>query len=93
VLSSCAWATGQVLRQRRSRQDWLSGFDEAGAAFGEAWRDLITDDLTVPQQAQVPRVLNGFSAFALLATTTAAAPSEICDADPAVMVPSLRYTS
>ena len=29
------------------------------------------------------------SAFALLMTTTAAAPSEICEADPAVIVPSL----
>ncbi len=29
------------------------------------------------------------SALALLITTTAAAPSEICDAEPAVMVPSL----
>ena len=30
------------------------------------------------------------SALALLITTTAPAPSEICDAEPAVMVPSLR---
>ena len=30
------------------------------------------------------------SAFALLITTTAQAPSEICEAEPAVMVPSLR---
>src|SRR5258705_4026975 len=29
-------------------------------------------------------------ALALFITTTAAAPSEICDAEPAVMVPSLR---
>ena len=30
------------------------------------------------------------SAFALLITTTAQAPSEICEAEPAVIVPSLQ---
>src|SRR5262249_40807785 len=33
VLSSCAWATGRVVRPGRSRRDWLSGFDEASAGF------------------------------------------------------------
>ncbi|HZN19876.1 MAG TPA: hypothetical protein VFB84_17075, partial [Micromonosporaceae bacterium] len=54
VLSSCAWATGQVLRPRRRRQGWLTGFDEATAAFGEAWRDLVTDYLTGPQEDDAP---------------------------------------
>jgi hypothetical protein len=79
VLSSCAWATGQVLRPGRSRQDWLSGFDEATAAFGEAWRDLVTDDLTVaqddasPQEVRVPRMLDSVDLGECLAAAVAAA--------------------
>lgn len=42
VLSSCAWATGQVVRRRRGR-DWLSGFQAAATDFGEALRDEVTD--------------------------------------------------
>lgn len=46
VLSSCAWATGRVLRPGRRGRDWLSGFDQAGDAFQESLRDLVTDDDT-----------------------------------------------
>lgn len=79
VLSSCAWATGQVLRKGRSRRDWLSGFDEAATAFGEKWRDLVTADLTVPQddapsqQVQLPNVLDGADLDECLAAAMAAA--------------------
>jgi AAA domain len=78
ILSSCAWATGQVLRRGRNRQDWLSGFDQAATAFSEAWRDLVTDDLIVPQddaspqRAQVPRMLNRTDLGKCLATAVAA---------------------
>lgn len=45
VLSSCAWATGQVLRKRR-RQNWLAGFDDAATSFRESWLDLVNDHST-----------------------------------------------
>ncbi|MGH3906095.1 MAG: hypothetical protein ACRDTE_18220 [Pseudonocardiaceae bacterium] len=65
VLSSCAWATGQVTRKRRrSRQNWLSGFDDAETSLRESWQDLVYDFPTVRQddgstrrQDMVPRTL------------------------------------
>jgi len=79
VLSSCAWATGQVLRKRRSRQDWLSGFDDAATDFREAWQDLVNDYPTFPQddgstqQVQVTRTLHAADLSDCLATAVAAA--------------------
>ena len=79
VLSSCAWATGQVLRKMRNRQDWLSGFDKAATEFSEAWRDLVTEDLIFPQddasaqQAQASLTLNSTDLSECLATAVAAA--------------------
>ncbi|MGH3916144.1 MAG: AAA domain-containing protein [Pseudonocardiaceae bacterium] len=73
VLSSCAWATGEVLRERRRRRDWLSGFDEATTEFGKAWQDVVTDYRTISgndgqqQQVQVLRILNGAALTACLA--------------------------
>lgn len=63
VLSSCAWATGQVLQKRRSRQDWLSGFDDATMSFRETWADLVNDYPTFRQddgstQVMVSRTLH-----------------------------------
>jgi len=61
VLSSCAWATGQV---ERRGADGLTGFGEASAAFSEAWQDLVTDDLGLsgedghPRQVLEPRTLD-----------------------------------
>lgn len=61
VLSSCAWATGQVVRGRRGR-GWMAGFDDAAADFRQELRDVVTEvvesgtDETSP--LYVPRVLN-----------------------------------
>ncbi|HET9254574.1 MAG TPA: damage-inducible protein, partial [Pseudonocardiaceae bacterium] len=63
VLSSCAWATGQVSRKRRGRQDWLSGFDGAAKGFRDVWPDLVNDYRTfqqddgTTQEVMVPRTL------------------------------------
>jgi hypothetical protein len=63
VLSSCAWATGQVLREGRARKDWIAGFDMAASMFGEAWRELVTEIVSVQTEdetsshIQVPRLL------------------------------------
>jgi hypothetical protein len=77
VLSSCAWATGQVLREGRNRRDWLAEFEQARTEFGEALRDLVADDLAVPQddvssqRAQIPPVLNGTNLSRCLAVAVA----------------------
>ncbi|MFV2115775.1 AAA domain-containing protein [Micromonospora sp. LOL_025] len=46
VLSSCAWATGQVLRDGRARPDWLSRFQTATADVGEAMQELIAMEIS-----------------------------------------------
>jgi len=60
VLSSCAWATGQVVRRGR---DWLFGFQSAAEDFGEVLRDEVTDLLPFGSDEaaalSVPRVLTG----------------------------------
>lgn len=62
VLSSCAWATGKVLRDRHAGQDWLAQFQDATTGFGYEWRDLVTDEISAPHgdapPQYVPRVLN-----------------------------------
>jgi len=79
VLSSCAWATGQVLGKRRSRQDWLGGFDDAGTGFREAWLDLVHDYPTFRQedgsteQDMVSRTLHAADLSDCLAAAVAAA--------------------
>ncbi len=55
VLSSCAWATEQVRRNRNSKQDWLAGFTKAAEAFSEVWQDLVTVN---QNDALTPRALN-----------------------------------
>ncbi len=79
ILSSCAWATGQVLHPGRSSKDWLSRFSDAAKDFGAAWRDLVTDDLAlgaddIPAQ-QVPRTLDVEDLDGCLAAAVAAAGS------------------
>lgn len=54
VLSSCAWAVGQVVRHGRGEVDWLSGFDKAAEEFSEEWRDLVTVEDVGPQEGDSP---------------------------------------
>jgi hypothetical protein len=62
VLSSCAWATGQVLRDGHAGSDWLSQFQDATMDFSHEWRDLVTDEVSTPQgdapPQYVPRLLD-----------------------------------
>lgn len=63
VLSSCAWATGQLLEQPDSRQDWVNGFAAGNAAFVFDWKDLVAesdpshDPDDPPHTSLLPRVL------------------------------------
>ena len=52
-------------------------------------RRVGAGDLAVTRRSRRARSRPSSSALALLITTTAQAPSEICEAEPAVMVPSL----
>lgn len=58
VLSRCAWATAKAVRRGRN---WLFGFQDAAANFGEALRDEVTDLLPSGNDEaaplSVPRVL------------------------------------
>ncbi|QQQ80521.1 ATP-binding domain-containing protein [Saccharothrix sp. 6-C] len=58
VLSSCAWATGQVVRHGGGPVDWLSGFDKSAEGFSEVWRDIVTvEDVGPGGHAEVPTPL------------------------------------
>ncbi len=54
VLSSCAWATGQVVRHGHDPVDWLSGFDKAVTAFSQEWRDVVTVEDVGPGESTSP---------------------------------------
>ncbi|MTD55533.1 damage-inducible protein [Amycolatopsis sp. RM579] len=62
VLSSCAWATGEVHRSQGCGPDWLALLQDAELDFSAEWRDFVTDEVfpgdedTPPQY--VPRVLD-----------------------------------
>ncbi|MFI9643982.1 AAA domain-containing protein [Micromonospora sp. NPDC051925] len=61
VLSSCAWATGQLLRDRRARPDWLSRFHTAGDDMDEVIRELVTMEIGGSEDCApqvVPRVVD-----------------------------------
>lgn len=75
VLSSCAWATGQALREGPG-PDWVAKFQDASADFSEAWRDVVADDMSASQdegpQPPHPRVLDHDELAECLATAVAA---------------------
>jgi hypothetical protein len=77
VLSSCAWATGQVLREGRCGQHWLAQLRDAMLDFTEAWRDVVTEEVSTPQDdappQYVPRVLDCDALAECLAIAVAAA--------------------
>ncbi len=75
VLSSCAWATGQVLRERPAA-DWVAKFEDASSDFSEAWRDVVAGDLSAPHEEglpQHPRVLGSDDLARCLETAVAVA--------------------
>ncbi|MFJ6677401.1 DEAD/DEAH box helicase [Actinosynnema sp. NPDC091369] len=54
VLSSCAWATGQVVRHGGGPVEWLSGFDKSAEGFSEDWRNIVTiEDLGVGEHTSL----------------------------------------
>jgi hypothetical protein len=61
VLSSCAWATGQLLRNKRAGSDWLSRFGTATEKLYESLQELMTEVIggSGDQPSRlVPRVLD-----------------------------------
>ncbi|MBO4161708.1 ATP-binding domain-containing protein [Micromonospora sp. MMS20-R2-23] len=61
VLSSCAWATGRLVRDRRARGDWLARFESATEGLHESLQELVTvtsdgTENCAPQMA--PRVVD-----------------------------------
>jgi len=78
VLSSCAWATGQVLSQGRRSQDWLRGFEDAKERFSKAWADEVIEEIVPPVDEKSPptvyrRVLDHARLRACLDAATAPA--------------------
>src|SRR5215475_6743554 len=77
VLSSCAWATGQVLREKRCGRNWPAEFEDAAMDFSVAWRDVVTEVVSFPQDDTptqlVPRVLDHVDLDDCLAAAVAAA--------------------
>lgn len=75
VLSCCAWATGQVVRDHRCEPDWPALFQDDLLRFSGAWRDLVTDELHVEGEAlqYVPQVLDHEALTECLAAAVAAA--------------------
>ncbi|MGW1677285.1 AAA domain-containing protein [Saccharopolyspora sp. NPDC002376] len=76
VLSSCAWATGKVFQEAAGSRDLLADFQDATLDFGEALRDVVTDEHSSPQGApskQVPRMLDADDLAECLASAVAAA--------------------
>jgi hypothetical protein len=75
VLSSCAWATGQLARDRHCDPDWPALLQDDMLDFSRAWRDLVTDELLtegdVPQY--VPQVLDHEALAECLAAAVTAA--------------------
>jgi hypothetical protein len=63
LMSSCAWATGEVHRAKGCGSDWLALLQDAMLDFSADWRDFVTDEVlpgdedTPPQY--VLRVLDG----------------------------------
>src|SRR5262249_16955053 len=79
VLSSCAWATGQVLRKGRGGRDWLPAFEGAAAHFSAAVRALVAEERPAPQEDAPPqpisRVIEHADLHECLAAAVAAAGS------------------
>ncbi|MEH1125782.1 AAA domain-containing protein [Micromonospora sp. CPCC 206061] len=78
VLSSCAWATGQVLSRGRRSRDWLRGFEDAAERFSKAWGDEVIEEIVPPVDDNSPptvyrRVLDHARLRACLAAATAPA--------------------
>ncbi len=75
VLSSCAWATGRLARDRRCEPDWLALLQDDLLDFSRSWRDLVADELLtegdVPQY--VPHVLDHEALAECLTAAVAAA--------------------
>ncbi|MFB9441552.1 DEAD/DEAH box helicase [Dactylosporangium vinaceum] len=75
VLSSCAWATGQVLAERLAT-DWVAAFEDASMAFGELWREAVTHEPAEPDgefAERPPRLLGPEELAECLALAVAAA--------------------
>lgn len=53
VLSSCAWATGEVHRTRGCGPDWLALLQDAMLDFSADWRDFVTDAV-IPGDEEAP---------------------------------------
>ncbi|WP_173161332.1 AAA domain-containing protein [Phytohabitans suffuscus] len=78
VLSSCAWATGQVLSRGRRSRDWLRGFEDAAERFSEAWSEQVIKEIVPPVDEDSPPtvyrwVLDHVRLRACLAAATAPA--------------------
>jgi hypothetical protein len=78
VLSSCAWATGQLVSRGRPSRDWLRAFEGDAARFSEAWRDEVIEEIVPPVDDNSPptvhlRVLDHAGLRACLAAATAPA--------------------
>ncbi|EID52369.1 DEAD/DEAH box helicase [Saccharomonospora xinjiangensis] len=73
VLSSCAWAAGQVLREKPAA-DWVAKFENASSNFGAAWREVVAGDLFARHDEGLPpqpRVLGSDDLAECLATAVA----------------------
>jgi hypothetical protein len=76
VLSSCAWATGQALREKPDPRSWLADFDDSAEDFRLALQDVVTEEPLTPDEgssARIPRILDGGDLVECLAMAVAAA--------------------
>ncbi len=75
VLSGCAWATGQVVRDRRCKPDWPALFQDDLLGFSDEWQGLVTDELHTEGEAPqyVPHVLDHDALVECLAAAVTAA--------------------
>ncbi|MET9633556.1 AAA domain-containing protein [Lentzea sp. NPDC006480] len=55
VLSSCAWATGEVDRSKGCGPDWLSQLQDAMLDFTAEWRDFVTDAVLLGDKETPPQ--------------------------------------
>jgi hypothetical protein len=53
VLSSCAWATGRALRPGPGKPGWLTGFEDAKAAFSSSFEEVVEADPDDPRAVQL----------------------------------------
>ncbi|OLZ44696.1 damage-inducible protein [Amycolatopsis coloradensis] len=92
VLSSCAWATGQVVRDQGCGQEWLAELQDATLGFSQLLRDVVTDEVSIgdvdaPPQ-YIPRLLDRTALADCLAAAITAAGT-----DKALSVEEIRISS